>query len=178
MQRQTLKMAVVIAVALAVISARARVFDACDPEMSPSDAVRNEPFSAESYVRIMKMVPDGKQQFIRNGRYPIRLARSSEGRVRLDIVPNPPPECDHLAVLVPPPCPNWAVVIFDPRAQTTTRWERGERGYHGPVVVKLSASQLGDEEGSTLKLPAQPTIGSVEDPKIIFTSIGQREIDG
>lgn len=144
-------------------------------------AVRRQPFSAISYVRVVKVLPDGKQQFIRNLRYPIRLARNSEGRVRLDLAPNPPPECDRPEMIVPPVCPSWPVVIFDPDAQTATHWENGERGYHGQVIVKLSPSQLEEAESSTLRMPAQPikqSVDSLDDPNVTFEKLGEKEIEG
>lgn len=177
MRAQWLRFGVAIPLALAMLLA-VPAFAQADQSDVSSDAVLHEPFAATSYVRIVRVLPNGKQQFMRNVRYPILLARDSAGRVRLDVVPNPPEECDDLKMPIPPVCSSWSIVIFDPRAQTTTRWEGGVRGFHGPVVFKLSPSQLEDAESSTRTMPKQPTANSLDDPSVTFESLGEKDIQG
>jgi len=172
-----LRLEAAIPLALALLSASPTFGQSNQPDTS-SGAVLHEPFSATSYVRVVKILPDGKQQFIRNVRYPIRLARDAEGRVRIDIAPNPGEECDQMQMLTPPVCDDWAVVVFDPHAQTSTHWVGGEIGYHGPVVVKLTTSQFQDAETATLTLPSQPTADTLDDPNATFQDLGEKQIDG
>src|SRR4051794_25203488 len=40
-------------------------------------------FSATKYARLVKAMPDGKLHFIRNERYPTRVARSADGSVMM-----------------------------------------------------------------------------------------------
>ncbi|MGB6133292.1 MAG: hypothetical protein WBG54_16050 [Acidobacteriaceae bacterium] len=165
--------------ALAVMSAGPIFGQADQPDTNSGGAVLHEPFSAISYIRVVKVSPDGKRQFIRNVQYPMRLARDSAGRIRLDVVPNPPPEeCDQMEMLTPPVCSSWPVVIFDPHAQTMTHWAGGAFGYHGPVVIKLSPAQMDDAESSTLAMPKQPTADSLDDSNVTFEQLGERKIDG
>jgi hypothetical protein len=41
------------------------------------------------------------RQFIRSERYPIRIARTSAGCLRMDVVENPQDDCAQLNVLLP-----------------------------------------------------------------------------
>lgn len=177
MRAQWLRFELAITLALVMLSANPGFAQSSQPDTS-SGAVLYEPFSAVSYVREVKILPNGKQQFIQNVRYPTRLARDAAGRIRIDIVTDPPEECDQMQMLSPPACPDWPVVIFDPHAQTSTHWEGGEFGYHGPVVVNLTTSQLQDAETATLTMPSQPTAETLDDPNATFQSLGERQIDG
>jgi hypothetical protein len=44
------------------------------------------------------MLPDGKKQFIKNERYPVQIARDSEGRLMMQYIDSNAlaPECDQL----------------------------------------------------------------------------------
>jgi hypothetical protein len=46
-------------------------------------AVAGQPFSAIKYSRTVKVLPDGKQEYIRNKQYSIQIARGSNRRVLL-----------------------------------------------------------------------------------------------
>lgn len=164
--------------ALAFTSANSLTLHADEPGSNAQGAVQRKPFSAVSFMREVKVLSDGNHQFIRNLRYPIRLARDPAGRVRLDVVLNPDAECNEMELLAPPVCSEWSVVIFDPHTQTVTHWVDGERGYHGPVVIKLRPSQLEDGEHSTAAMPAQPKSDSFDDPDTTFEKLGDREIQG
>jgi hypothetical protein len=64
--------------------------------------IRDRPFSARSYIRTFAVQSDGTRRFIRNERYPIRVARNSAGCVRVDFVDEPEEACAQLDVLVGP----------------------------------------------------------------------------
>ena len=72
--------------------------------------VVGHPFSAIKYARRVRVLPDGKQQFLSNERYPIRIARDADGRLTMQIIDTAGlyPECDRLDILVPPICPSGA----------------------------------------------------------------------
>lgn len=59
-------------------------------------ALAGHPFSAVKYARTIRVLPGGKQQFIRNERYPIRIARDSAGRLMMQKIYSDDlnPECD------------------------------------------------------------------------------------
>jgi len=69
--------------------------------------VVGHPFSATKYAWRIKLLPGGKVQFIRNERYPTKIARDADGRLMVQMIPTQDllPECDHLDSLVPPVCP-------------------------------------------------------------------------
>jgi hypothetical protein len=66
--------------------------------------VVGRPFSATKYAWQVKLLPDGKSQFIRNERYPTRIARDAKGRVMMQMIDSDQlmPECDHMDRLLPP----------------------------------------------------------------------------
>jgi hypothetical protein len=141
--------------------------------------VRGQSFSATKYVRKVKTLPDGKQQFIRNEIYPVQVARDSDGRIRVQVVgAHPQPECDQPASRVPPPCPSWNVILFDPVTQTITHWAEGEMGGHAAVVIKLSAGQVEDIENSTSALPEVATKAQPEGPAVTTEDLGEKVVEG
>jgi hypothetical protein len=141
--------------------------------------VRGQPFSAISYVRRMEVSDNGKPEFIRNERYPLNLARDSDGRVRLDIVLNPSPDCNQLTLPIPPPCPYKHVILFDPAAQTITHWQDAEQAGRAAAVIRLSAPQLHDAEAATSQPPAdEPREQSSERVAVTVEDLGTRDING
>ena len=50
------------------------------PAAGDADMVTGHPFSAASYVRTVRNLPNGKQQLIRYERFPYELARDRDGR--------------------------------------------------------------------------------------------------
>jgi hypothetical protein len=154
-----------------------------DPESSLTTTspavVRGQSFSATKYVRKVKTLPDGKQQFIRNEIYPVQVARDSDGRIRVQVVGDHlQPECDQPASQVPPPCPSWNVILFDPVTQTITHWAEGEMGGHAAIVVKLSAPQVEDIENSTSVLREVAKKAQPEGPTVTTEDLGEKVVEG
>jgi len=149
-----------------------------DRGTADSGVVRGEPFSATSYVRVFRTLPGGKLQFVRNVQYPMHLARDSEGRVRLEVVVDPRRECNQLTILVPPPCPVWTVMIFDPTAQTMTHWPEGAMSGHVAAVIRLSSSQVEDVENLTSAIPLEPKNASSDEANITTRNLGEKVIEG
>jgi hypothetical protein len=140
--------------------------------------VAGHAFSAIRYSRRVKISPTGKQQFIRNEYYPILIARDSEGRVRVQSVSNPPLECDQLQSLVPPPCPAWGVILFDPVTQTITHWTEGEIAGHAAIKVKLSAQQVEEAEKATSIITADPPDTNQDIKQVTTENLGAKVIEG
>jgi len=140
--------------------------------------IRGQPFSALSYVRTFAVGQDGNRRFVRNERYPIRIARNATGCLRIDIVDNPQDACAQLDVLVPPLCRDWDVAVFDLAHQAVTHWTGGDRGYPGSVVVRLDPSQLGDAVRYTSEVPVPATETASDEPDIRVEILGEKVIEG
>lgn len=123
-----------------------------------SRLIVGHPFSAIKYARSVRVLPDGKQQFLRNERYPDRIARDADGRLMMESAESMPsgdllPDCDRLDTLVPPVCPVWSVFVIDPMAHVITHWNEGER--HGPGAddFPLTEARLKQAADLTASVP-------------------------
>jgi hypothetical protein len=137
-------------------------------------------FTAIKYARRVKVLPDGKLQFIRNERYPTRIARDADGRLMMQVIHSDQlqSECSHLDLPVPPVCPEWDVFVIDPVAQTVTHWPAGEFGAHGAVDFPLSPQRLKETSEVTASLPALGPDFTEEDGKMRTSDLGDSEIEG
>jgi hypothetical protein len=140
--------------------------------------IRDQPFSALSYVRTYVVGRDGAKRFTRNERYPMKVARNAVGCLRIDFVDNPQEACARLDVLVPAPCSDWSVAIFDLAHKAVTHWAEGERGYLGPVVIQMSASQLEEAMHDTSEMPVPPPATPPDDPNLLVEILGEKLIQG
>ena len=147
------------------------------PDTMNANAVTGHPFSAIKYSRTVKIMPDGKQQFIRNERYPVQLGRDSKGRVLLQTM-GVQPECDQPELPEPPKCPVWDHLLFDPVAQTMTHWTGGEIGGGGTVIIELSPEQVAEANELTLNIHQNMNEPNSEDSSVTWKSLGQKEIEG
>ena len=148
------------------------------PITANSAVVTGHAFSAMKYARRVKILPDGKQQFIKNEIYPTQIARDAEGRIRIEPIVDPQPECDQPTSLVPPPCPYWSIIVFDPTKQVITHWHTSEPAGHGAVAIKLSASQVDDAENSTTAMPVDLREPAPDEAKATTEKLGDKTIDG
>ena len=148
--------------------------------VAASRLVVGRPFSAIKFAHRIKVLPDGKRRFLRNEQYPTQIARDADGRLMMQEIRRADlgTECDHLDELVPPPCPDWSVVVIDPVAHTVTHWLEGEIAYHGAVDFPLSPMRLEEAADSTSSLPALGPDFSEEDGKVSRTDLGDRSIEG
>lgn len=128
----------------------------------------------------MRVLPDGKWQFLRNERYPIRIARDADGRLMMQTIrtDNLGPECYRLDLLVPHVCPSWSVFVIDPVAHTVTHWGDGEIAYHAGVDFPLTPERLQEAADDTAALPALGPDFTDEDGKVSTVDLGYREIEG
>lgn len=138
------------------------------------------PFSAIKYARRVRVLPDGKFQFVRNERYPTGLARDADGRVMMQALESDDldPDCNRLELLVPPPCPAWGVFVIDPVSHTMTHWVEGESAHHTAVDFPLAPSRLEEAVEDTSSMPALGPDFSDEDGKMSTTDLGDREVEG
>jgi hypothetical protein len=138
------------------------------------------PFSAIKYARRVRVFPDGKQQFLVNERYPIQIARDTDGRLMVqEIGPDDlGPECDRLGMLTPPVCPVWGITLVDPIAQSATHWLEGEIAAHAAVQTPVSQGWLDQAARFTSELPDLAPDFSTEDGKVTITDLGDKEVDG
>ncbi len=138
------------------------------------------PFTAIKYARRVKVLPDGKLQFIRNQRYPIRIARDNDGRLMMQMIHSDDllSECDRLDLPVPPVCPSWGVFVIDPVAHTVAHWVEGELGAHSAVDFPLSPQRLQEASDQTFSLPALGPDFTEEDGKMHTFDLGDRDIEG
>jgi len=86
--------------------------------------ITGHPFSAISFVKTVRNLPDGKQQFIRYDNLPFQIARDSQGRVRVQDVNGV--GCEPPATLIFVPCHAWSVIVFDPAMRILTDWVEGD----------------------------------------------------
>ncbi len=148
-----------------------------------SPLIVGHPFSAIKYARSVKVLPDGKQQFLRNERYPDRIARDADGRLMMESVESMPsgdllPDCDRLDLLVPPVCPVWSVFVIDPVAHMITHWNEGERHCPDAVDLPLTEARLEQAADLTTTLPGLGPDFTDEDGKVSTVDLGDREIEG
>jgi len=162
---------------IAFIPRQASTQDSAPPTTATVGIVRGQPFSATRYVRKVKILPDGEQQFLRNDRYPVQIARDSEGRIHVQSV-DPKPDCDRPELLKPPACSISSVLIFDPAARTITHWPEGELAAHISVVLKLSDQQVQDAENSTTTLPDYNPISNWDGASFTTKVLGEKIIEG
>jgi hypothetical protein len=141
--------------------------------------VLDHPFSGIKYAREFRMLPDGRMQFIQNGRYPTRIARDIDGRIAMqerdsdDLVP----ECDHLEQRIPPVCPAWGVFVVNPVAHTLTRWVEGELAAHEAIDSPLSNDHLEEMARATSDMPRVPA-NFTETGDVSITDLGDQSVEG
>lgn len=171
--------------AVAMAFTRSAVFPAQDAATNATGSAASRlivghPFVATKFAWRVRILPDGKQQFLRNERYPIRIARDADGRLMMEKIQsdNLAPECDRLAMLVPPPCPSRAFVAIDPVAHNITHWGEGEIAEHSAVEFPLTSARLEEAIESTSVLPALSPDFSDGDGEVSKTDFGTRDIDG
>ena len=109
--------------------------------------VLKRPFSALKYSRMIRVLPDGKRQILRQ-RHKALLARDAEGRIHVGGI-RTAPECNEPLLPEPPPCPLENVFVFDPGARTITHWPEGERALQIAVTIKLTDAQVEQAEHLT-----------------------------
>lgn len=149
-----------------------------DPATADTGIVQGEPFSAISYVRKIRILPDGKQEFIRNLRYPEEVARDTAGRVRIGIVTLLQPECDRLDMLVPPPCPVKTIIVFDPNQPTLIDWLEGEAAGHVTAIRRLTPEQVEDARHSTSIMPEDVRSTQSDERDTTIENLGDKSLEG
>lgn len=140
--------------------------------------IRDQPFSALRYVRTFAVEADGTRRFLRNERYPIRIARNAAGCLRVDYVENLDDACAQLNVLVPAPCSDRLVAVFDLAQAVVTHWSEGERGYPGQAVIALTPSQVEDAKRDTSEVPMPPTGIPPDESDLRVEVLGEKVIEG
>ncbi len=145
-----------------------------------SQLITGHPFTAIKYAHRVKVLPDGKLRFIRNERYPTRIARDAYGRLMMQVIHSDDllPECDRLAMLVPPVCPVWGVFVIDPVAHTVTHWLEGERAGKAAADFPLTHSRLEEAADASSSLPALEPDFSEEDGEVSTVDLGDSIIEG
>lgn len=154
------------------------------PVTGNASVIAGHPFTATQFSRRVRVQQDGKLQFIRNEHYPGHLARDSEGRVRVEIIDDPPSECNRPELKEPPPCPAWGVSVFDLVTQFVIVWPAGEIGAHIAITRKLTPDEASVVEAATSEMPdlAIPARDlrelRAEGARIRTEKLGEKEIDG
>ena len=180
--KSSLSLAIAILAAVPQLSAICVAAQESETETPPAldNMVPSRPFSAIKYARTIRVLPDGKEQFIRNQRYPILIARDAQGRVRMQDVDTDSlaPECDKPTQLVPPLCPAWSVFVVDPAAHTVSHWVEGETGAPETVEMPLSPANLERTIHSTTDLPGIPPDFDSDDGVVTKTKLGTKLVEG
>ncbi len=143
--------------------------------------ITGHPFSAISFVKTVRNLPNGKQQFLRYDNLPFQIARDSQGRVRIQDVNGV--GCEPPTTLIFAPCHAWSVYVFDPAMRILTKWVEGDVAGDGAVRVNLSNQQVKSGETSTSVMPEdhyQPdeTATSVTTAKLGEKMIGKIRATG
>jgi hypothetical protein len=150
------------------------------PHGNPPQLIVGHPFSAIKFARRIRVLPNGKQQFLRNLRYPTQIARDSDGRLMMQVIHTDDlaPECDRLDLLQPPPCPGWGVFVIDPVAHKVTHWADGELASRTAVDFPLTPARLHAAAESTSTLPDLPPAFTAQDGAPTTADMGDRDIEG
>ncbi|WP_124849329.1 hypothetical protein [Acidipila sp. EB88] len=151
------------------------------PQSAASQAgsiVSGHPFSATKYSRLIRILPNGISQFLQNEAYPIKLARSDAGQVYLQSIESLEAPCDQLSQKVPPPCPTWDVIVFDPQSDMLTHWTEGEISSHAAVIVKMTTEQSSEVERATSNMPEEPVHVEEGGAMVTREDLGKKVIQG
>lgn len=150
-----------------------------DTAQAPDSAsiVVGHPFSAIKYSRLVKVLPNGKEHFLRNETYPVLLARDNDGRIHVQEV-KPYPPCDQLTLRVPPPCLSWNVFFFDPTTTSITHWPEGERAAHVAVTFKITSEQADEAEKDTWVMPKNESTTDEDGGNIVTEDLGKKTLEG
>jgi hypothetical protein len=149
------------------------------PGANTSALIVGHPFSAMKFARRIKVLPDGREQFLRNERYPTLIARDSSGRLMMQVVHKDELQgCDQLDLLNPPPCPMWNVFVIDPVSSKVIHWPGGETAAHDAIELPLTPTRLADVATATSNSPVLGPGFSDEDGKVTKEDLGSRRIEG
>lgn len=151
--------------------------DSDQTEAQMEETAKPASFSATKFVRRVRVLPDGKEQFLSNEQYPYHLARDADGRLRLQVI-DTFPECDHPKSLKPPPCPVWDEIVFDPNARTILHWPAGERAGRAAVTIQLGQPQIDEIEKSTSQLPEYAPPIEPDATSVRNDDLGEKTIEG
>jgi hypothetical protein len=136
-------------------------------------------FSAIKYARLVTVLPNGKRHFIRNERYPTRIARAADGRIMMQSVGDDVlSECDRPTMRVPPPCPSWSVFVIDPNSRLVTHWPDGEFAAHIAIDFPLSQERFDLAPRVTSELPNLEPNVDTDATNMRKEDLGDRAIDG
>jgi hypothetical protein len=144
--------------------------------------VVGHPFSAIKYARQIRALPNGKSEFIRNERYPVRIARDADGRVMMQI--QRPEEierdrkCNHLEREAPPACSHSEMVVVDPVAHTLAHWLEGELAAHVWNDFLLADDLLSKAAQETSELPDVPPEFDDPNGEVNTSDLGDSSIEG
>jgi hypothetical protein len=137
-------------------------------------------FTAIKFARQVQVLPDGKLRFIKNERYPTRIARDADGKLMMQVVHSDSllPECDHLELRTPPICPVWGIFVIDPEAHKITHWLEGERAAHITLEMLLSEANLEKATRLTSELPDPAPEFHSDEGRISSEDLGEKVIAG
>jgi hypothetical protein len=136
-------------------------------------------FSATKYARLVKVLPDGKQHFIRSERYPTKIARAADGRIMMQSVGDDVlSECDRPTMRFPPPCPSWSVFVIDPNSRLVTHWPDGEFAAHIAIDFPLSQERFDLAARLTSEMPNLEPNPDTDAANVRKEDLGDRAIDG
>jgi len=144
-----------------------------------SSLIVGHPFTAIKYARRVRVLADGKSQFVRNVRYPTPIARDANGRLMMQDLnlESVATECLWLDAPIPPVCPNREVFVVDPVANTWTHWVEGDSAHRAAIKFPLTPERLKEAVTSTTLLPALEPSFTDQDGKIRTVDLGDREIE-
>jgi hypothetical protein len=145
--------------------------------------ITGHPFTAIKYATRVRVLPNQKLQFIRNERYPTRIARDADGRLMMQVQSIQSdhlffPECDRLDMPVPPACPVWRVFVIDPVAHSVTHWGEGENAPKSAVTFPLTQARLDEAADATSALLALEPDFSLEDGEVDKVDLGDEILEG
>ena len=139
-------------------------------------------FSATKYARLVRVLHDGRQQFIRSERYPSRIARDADGRIMMQSFGDDiSSECDRPTMRIPPQCPFWFVFVIDPSSHLVTHWQEGELAAQVAVDSPLSGERLELAARLTSEMPnMEPDFNrdATDAASVSKDDLGERIIDG
>jgi hypothetical protein len=137
-----------------------------------------QPFSAVKYSHRVRVLPDGKVQFLRHEFYPALWARDSNGRVRIQSIEFYG-ECDQPAAVVPPECDSWIELILDPATHSMIGWPSGSAGVHVAALISLTTDQVNnllEVQASGLPIPSPSEVDGII--STTTKNLGERQIEG
>jgi hypothetical protein len=138
--------------------------------------VTGEAFSAVTYMRTVRVQPDGSFLTLSQN-HRIQIARDVDGRIFMAGADRAGDHCDLPSLGKLPPCDMWKIMLFDPVTGVMWHWGEGEIADQAQLaLMDLHEDQIADVTRQTSLLASLPSDSS--EPNVKFQNLGEKDIEG